>query len=156
MEIKDIIKSNTFKKAIYIIGGLFILLFVFQAGMFVGFQKASFSNGIGEMYFRQMRGGGNNMMGIQRDNFANAHGAIGNIVSINGLNIVVEDRDGVDKTVKISSSTAVKGLNGENTINDLKTGDFIVVFGSPSDKDLVVDARLVRVLPPPPESLERK
>ena len=120
MDTKEIIKSNKFKIAIYIIAGILVLLLVFQAGMLAGFQKASYSNRIGEMYFQKMNGSIDDgpMADFNRGNLPNAHGAIGQIISIDGQNIVVEDRDGTDKTIKISSSTIIKGFDGEKDIVD--------------------------------------
>jgi len=149
-KIKKIVKSENFKISVYVLAGILVLLFVFQAGMFVGFKKASFSFGMGENYFREMNGRQNDpMMGLQRGDFGNAHGAIGQIVGLNLPNIVVEDRDGANKTVNISSSTSLKGVKGNIKAEDLKLNDHIVVFGS-SNNDSVVDARLIRMMPPPP------
>ena len=112
MDLKKIAQSHTFKLALHIIGVLLVLLFVFRAGMFVGFRKAAFSNKIGESYFRQMSGHRDDpIMGINRGDFVNAHGAIGQIIEIHGSTFTIEDRDSVDETVTVSTSTVIKDLS---------------------------------------------
>jgi len=150
MDIKETTNSNKYKIILYILAGIVVILLVFQAGMYAGFKKASFSNRMGQMYFEQMRGGANSGQFSDFNRvLPNAHGAIGQIVSINGGKIVVEDRDGIDKTIRVSSSTVIKGFNGANNLEDLKVNDLIVVFGSPSEADSIVDARLIRTMPSP-------
>ncbi len=151
-EIKNIFGTRKFKIIIYIIIGLLVLLFVFQAGMSVGFEKASFYNKVGENYFHEINGGPNSkIMGIQKGDFESAHGAVGQIVELKLPLITIEDRSGIEKTIEISSSTQIKDANGDEKTDDLKTDDFVVAFGSPSSStDPVLLARLIRVLPPPP------
>lgn len=158
MDLKTITKSHSFKALLYTIGTCIVLLFVFQIGMFVGFKKATFFNQVGQAYFRQMNEGHDTFMGqmgIHSDDFINAHGAIGQIMSVKDSLIVVEDRNNSEKVVRISSSTIIKGPDGAKSITDLKTGYFITVFGD-NDADTdnnngpTINAQLIRILPPPP------
>lgn len=149
-EIKHIIRSRTFKTIIYGIVALLALLFIFQAGVYVGFEKASFYNRIGESYFHTVSGNGNDpVMGISKGEFESAHGAVGQIVSIKSPFVVIEDQAGIEKTVQIATSTEIKNASGDEALEDLKIGDFVVVFGAPSSKDPILLAKLIRVLPPP-------
>lgn len=148
-EIKNIIKSHAFKIIVYVVIGLLVLLLVFQAGMYVGFQKASFYNRIGANYFHEISDN-RGTMGIQNGDFESAHGAVGKIVELKLPLIVIEDRSGVEKTIQIGSSTQIKDADGDENAGNLKTNDFVVVFGSPaSSTNPVLLARLIRVLPPP-------
>lgn len=149
-EIKRIARSHIFKVIICSIAGLLILLFVFQAGMFVGFQKAMFSNKIGENYFHEINGD-QGMMGIPNGDFESAHGAVGKIVQLKLPLIVIEDQSSIEKTVQVGSTTQIRDVNGNEKTDDLKTDDFVVVFGSPSSStNPVLLAKLIRILPPPP------
>ncbi|MFA6430233.1 MAG: hypothetical protein WC229_00455 [Candidatus Paceibacterota bacterium] len=148
--IEETFKNLKLRTIAYIIGGLIIALIIFQAGMFVGFKKAGFAFRMGEQYFRQMKGGpeGFPMMGIGRDDFGSSHGAIGKIVSIKLPSIVVTDRDGIEKTVVISTSTDIKRFKEVIKSEDLKINDFVTVIGSPDDK-AQVEAKLIRIMPNP-------
>jgi len=148
--LKEIKQTRKFKISVYIILSVLILLFVFQIGMFVGFKKASFSFRTGENYFREMTGRRNDpMMGLRRGDFNNAHGAVGQIVSINLPNISVENQDENVQTIAISTSTAIRGLTGPINSADLKINDLVVIFGAPDNNSAVIDARLIRLMPVP-------
>jgi len=150
-EIKNMTKSHKLKMIIYIVAGFVILLFVFQAGMFVGFEKASFYNKIGENYFHEINGNQNSIAGIQRGDLESAHGAVGQIVQLKLPLIVIADRSGIEKTIQIASTTQIRDTDGDEKVDNLKMNDFVVVFGSPSSStDPILLARLVRILPPPP------
>ncbi len=154
-EIKKTIKSHGFKKILKIVVGFFIVLLIFQAGMFVGFKRAYFSDRIGSDYFSEMRGNKNNyMMGMKRSDFINSHGAIGKIVELKLPLLVVEDVDGVDKTIKISSSTQIKAVNDSKMASDLKLNDFVIVFGA--EDDSVIDAKLLRIMPEASSTIIKK
>jgi len=78
-KLNKFVDSKNFKKVIYVLGALFILSFVFQAGMIAGFRKASFSRDWGDNYernFGPMRKVPPFMKGGLLD-LPNAHGAIG-------------------------------------------------------------------------------
>jgi len=149
-KIKEIFKDFKIRLTVYILGFLIIALMIFQAGMFVGFKKASFSFRMGEQYFRQMKGGPNGLpiMGMGRDDFGNSHGAIGKIVSIKLPTVVISDRDGVEKTILVSTSTDIKKFRSTIKAEELRVNDFITVIGSPDDK-AQVEAKLIRIMPNP-------
>jgi hypothetical protein len=150
-KIKKFAQSKNFIKALKIIGVVFILFFVFQLGMFVGFQKASFSFRVGENYFRQMQGRpGDFSMGIKGGDFANPHGSIGKIIKISLPIIIIEDRDNIEKKALIGSDTVLKGVKDNIKVNDLKVGDMVMVIGTPNDDNIQIEAKLIRILPPLP------
>ena len=148
-QIKNVLKDSKVKKASYILSCIIAVLVIFQAGMFVGFKKAGFSYRTGEQYFRQMNGRPNDkFMGMNRGDFGNSHGATGKILSINLPIVVVTDRDGVEKTITISTSTDIKKFKDSVKAEDLKINDFITVIGNPNDKT-EVEAKLIRIMPDP-------
>ena len=148
-EIKLVLSKSKVKKIILILGCIFIALVIFQAGMFVGFKKAGFAFRTGEQYFRQMNGRPNDQfMGMNREDFSNSHGVAGKIISIKLPSIVVEDKDGIERTVLVSTSTSIKKFKDSIKYTDLQINDFITVIGDPNDK-AEVEAKLIRIMPNP-------
>ena len=147
--IKEVLKKSKVRKIVIILVCIVVALLIFQAGMFVGFKKAGFSFRTGEQYFRQMNGGRNDQfMGMNRSDFENSHGAIGKIINISLPSIIIADKDNVEKTVTISTSTEIKNFKDSVKSEDLKVGDFVTVIGSPNDK-AEIEAKLIRIMPDP-------
>jgi hypothetical protein len=148
-EIKKVFKNSKVKWTICILGCLVVALIIFQAGMFVGFKKAGFSFRTGEQYFRQMGGRPDDQfMGMNIGDFTNSHGAIGKILTIKLPAIIVSDRDNVEKTIIVSTSTDIRQMKNKITAQDLKINDFITVIGEPN-ANAEIDAKLIRVMPTP-------
>lgn len=148
-KIKEYLSSIKTNKLLLIIGVVLLVIVSFQAGMFVGFKKASFSFKIGEKYFKEMNGRRDDpMMGMMRGDFSAIHGAIGKIIKISSDSIVVLDKDQKEKIITVSISTLIKKFNESIKISDLKINDFITVIGSPDD-NTSVGAKLIRVMPDP-------
>ena len=150
--IKQVLKESKVKKIIYILVLIFFALIIFQAGMFFGFKRASFSYMTGEQYFRQMNGkpGDQFFMGMNRGDFENSHGATGKVISINLPSVVVADRNGIEKTIIISSSTDIRQFRDSVKPEDLKVNDFVTVIGNPNN-NAEVEAKLIRIMPDPDE-----
>ena len=162
MNAQQFFQSKQFKWTLAGIGGVIILLLVFQAGVWVGFRKADYSYRWGDNYHRMfggprggfMHGGMDDMMG--RD-FTSGHGTAGAIVKIDGNNLVIKGQDGVEKIAVVTAATSVRRGNADIKLADLKADESVVVIGSPRD-DGSIDAKIIRVFdaanpPPPPGSL---
>ena len=148
-QIKKALGESKVKRIICILGYALIVLIVFQAGMFVGFKKAEFSYRTGEQYFRQMSGRlSNQFMGMNRSDFGNSHGAAGKIITINLPIMIVSDKDGIEKTIIISTSTDIRKFKDSISAEDLKVNDFVTVLGNPTDK-AELEAKLIRIMPEP-------
>ena len=154
MNIKEYIKSQSFKG---ILIGIFIvitILVIFQAGVVVGGRKASFAHRFGDNFernFRDPRGGGLMPKGMPLGtDTPGGHGAVGQIVSIALPHVVVAGPDNLEKTIIISTDTRIREFRSELTPNDLEVGDFIIVLGTPNDEGQV-EAKLIRLAPPPPQ-----
>ena len=78
------------------------------------------------------------------------HGAVGEIVSIALPQVVVAGPDNLEKTVLVGTSTRVREFQDEINVGQLKVGDFVVVLGNPNEEGQV-DAKLIRLMPPPPD-----
>ncbi|MCK9352258.1 MAG: hypothetical protein WCT49_05045 [Candidatus Paceibacterota bacterium] len=151
MEPKKILQSEITKRVLKHIAMAAIALFIFQAGVVVGFKKAEFSGRLGDNYYRTFGERGNfrgmpPIFGTQRMDPSNAHGTIGKIASIALPKIIVADRDGVEKTISVNDKTDVRRFRDSIKPSDLKVGDFITVIGKPTDAG-EINAELIRVMP---------
>jgi hypothetical protein len=143
------------KKMIHFIGALIVILIVFQAGVFVGFKKASFSYRGGDNYSRMFgernRGipqfPGTNMMDP-----SNAHGTSGKIISVQLPTIIIADNDNTEKTALVSEKTLIMNFREQMKTSDLKVNDFVVIIGTPNDEGQI-EARLIRIMPTPPPNV---
>lgn len=158
--IKKVFESKKILKAIVVIGILIATSLVFQAGVFVGFHKASFGRNWGDNYERNFgikrdnHGGFREEMGLT-DNFPNASGAVGKIIKIELPTIIVQDKDGTEKVILTKDDTTIRSMKKDITKNDLKVNDFIVVIGSPNTEGQI-EAKLIRFIPNPPETTNLK
>ena len=148
MDIVKISESKKFRIIIAIIGGLVVALLIFQAGVYVGFRKASFSSGLGDNYYRAFAPHEGMMGPGLGDGVPGGHGVVGKIVKIDLPTFIIESSDNIEKQVLVTDDTLVRHFKDSISSNDLKVGDFVVVIGSPDD-NAQVEAKLIRLLPPP-------
>lgn len=154
-------QSKNFKKVLYGVGIAIAVLLIFQAGMFVGYKKASFSYRWGDNYYRTFgghRGGERMMIGRMMDSFrgkdfTNSSGAIGKIVNINLPALTIENSDGIEKMILIADDTVIRRFRERVKTNGLKIGDFVVVIGAPNN-NAQVEAKIVRIMPNPENFIE--
>lgn len=151
--IKEKLKSKTFKKVLLGIGILIVALVIFQAGMFVGFHKASFSYGWGDNYRKTFEGprgefGGGMMGGFSRNNLPGAYGAVGKIIKVNLPTVVVMGPDNIEKIILIKDDTLIREFRNELKATDLQINDQVVVIGSPNASSQI-EAKLIRIMPEP-------
>jgi hypothetical protein len=160
-EIKNVVKnlsdSKTLKVIILVFGILFIVFLIFQAGMFVGLRKGHFNCNWGENYYRnfgprEMREPNRipGMMMNMGDGFPNANGANGKIIKIESPTLIVQDLDNTEKVILIKDDTKIIRQKEEITSADLKIDDFIVTIGTPNEQGQI-EAKLIRIMPVPPE-----
>ena len=143
-------KENSVKKVLAALLGVILFLVVFQAGMFIGFHKASFAFRGGENYYRAFDRNGKraNMGMMDFDDVPGGHGAIGKVISIASTTLVVSAPDNIEKIIHILPDTLVKKFRDAGTSTDIVIGDYIVVIGNPNEKGQV-DAKLIRIMPAP-------
>ena len=155
--IKDIFTSKVFKVTIYFLGIIIIASFIFQAGVFVGFHKASFGRDWGENYSKNFGPKHRNPIGgaLAPDVFPNAHGAIGKIIRIELPTITVSDKDGLEKSILITDDTDIHLMRGDVSPDKLALDNYIVVIGSPNSQGQI-EAKLIRILPAPPEKINNQ
>ena len=145
---KNFLQTKTFEKVLWGVGALILSGRIFQAGIMVGYYKASFSYQLGDEYhsiFGDRRG----LPGQGGGGFAGAYGASGDILKINLPQIVIEGQNAVEETIVVSTSTIFRSMRDTITAVDLKTDDFVTIIGEPNALGQI-EAKLVRVVPPPP------
>lgn len=151
VEVKKVFKSKAFRVFLYCLGFIVVASFIFKAGVFVGFQKASFGRNWGDNYSRNfgMTPRGPRSMMEDFDNLPNPHGAIGKIVKIDESSVVVvDDKDKTEKVILINSDTKIFKMRESIMKENLAVGDFLVVIGNPN-KDGQIEAKLIRLMPAP-------
>lgn len=144
-------QSKKLRVVIVAIVGLAIVLAIFQAGVFVGFHKASFLFRGGDNFYRAF-GEREGQMGskmIFRDEFSGGHGALGRIVRINLPILVVIGPDNIEKTVLTNDKTEVRQFRDASSLDKLSVDQHITVLGTPNDDGQIV-AKFIRIIPPPP------
>lgn len=129
-----------------------VLLLVFQVGVFVGFKKAEFSYHWSENYQRNFAGPQRGFAEpFQGKDLINAHGSAGQIIKIDGSTIIIKGNDNVERAVLIKEDTVIRSLRDSIKISDLKLNDLVVIIGDPATTSGQITAKLIRVMPTPPD-----
>jgi hypothetical protein len=145
----DLQKFSTSKKSVRIIGGILIfgfILFVFEAGVKVGYHRSEFSGRLGDNYYKTFEGGRRPMLPQDLGEMPGGHGAVGKVVKVELPTFVVATADNVEKIVRIDASTLVREYRNAGTSTDIKLDDSVVVIGSPDEKG-EIQAKLIRIIP---------
>ncbi len=142
--IKKVLQSKLWHHAITGVFCLLILIIVFQVGVLVGMRKGNFAGRYADNYYDNF--GTRGMM--HPNNLPNAHGTVGRILSIDLPEIVVSDRDQVEKVIVTNEETMVKHARDSIKLEDLKVDDFVIVIGMPGE-DGKITAKFIRHMPKP-------
>lgn len=147
MCLKNFFKADHFNKSLIILAAILVLVFVFGAGILVGHEKERFGRDWGENYYRNIMGSGRRgMMGDWGGPNFNGHSGLGQIIKIEGNNIVVKSQANVEKTIAVTGQTQIIKDFQNIKIADLKVDDQVVVIGRPNNQGQV-EAKLIRVMP---------
>lgn len=147
MQISKISNSKVFQITTWILAVLILVFISFSAGLRVGFDKAAHNFERRGMSPRYMpHGSGTPSMFMERGEFAETKGLSGIVTEITANEIIVEDRNGEDRSVAIASSTRIRSGGSDITAADIKKGDMVIVFGETNNNENVVP-KLIRVLP---------
>ena len=137
------------KIIIYGLIGLIVAVLIFGAGVKVGGLKARYAYRWADNYHKNFAGPNRGfMMGDWRDltkeDFMEAHGIFGEIIEINEKDFVIKGRKNTENVILTAPDTVIK--NGRETIekSGLKTGDRVVVIGSPNEQGQI-EAKLIRI-----------
>ncbi len=137
--------SKTFHKFLVALGILIIILIIFKAGEFVGYEKAGFSYRWADNYHRNFGSPRGSFFGnfFDRD-YIGAHGITGSIIKIDGNTLIIKGKDDVEKTITITDKSIIKNKQEVIHVADLKIDDQVVIIGSPNEQG-AVDARFIRI-----------
>lgn len=151
-DLKNIHKLRTTKIVLISFIAVICVLTVFQAGVFVGYRKASFSYSLGDRYYkafdRKDHKGGPNPFNDKE--LFGANGAVGTILRVSLPTIVVSNPDNTEKIIRINNDTLIRQFRDTASTSDLKIGEHVIVIGNPNDQ-AEINAKLIRLLPPPPD-----
>ncbi len=139
-DIKAFVKSHTFFKIVAILGACVIALVIFEAGVMVGFHKASFA-----YHWQEHYGDNFGMAGGMGRGGPNPHGTTGRIVSVSLPTFVVAGPDENERTVEVDDDTIIRDGNATASTTDLAPGKTVVVLGTPNDTG-TIDAGFIRVM----------
>ena len=153
---KKLITSFWVRRTITVLGVFVVCFGVFQAGVYVGFRKASFLHGFGENYYRTFgssrRGSFRGMGGSLLRDRSSSHIAAGTVLKIDLPTIVFEDQEKTERVARIATSTVIRRYRDTIAATDLAPDDYVVVFGS-SNAHSEIEAKLIRIVPRPPRNL---
>lgn len=151
MTLQEKIKGFTTKKHIktllYVLGTLFILCAILQFGIFIGYHKASFARDWGDGYkenFGMERP--ESFKGMMRNRLPTAYGASGKILSVTLPTFIVEDSNGTEKTIYVSTSTLIKSAMQDASSSVITVDAIVMVIGDPNTNGQI-EAKLVRIMP---------
>lgn len=151
MSLKDLLNSKKFRAVMMVFGCLAVLVFVFSAGVFIGNEKAKFSYGWGENYYKNFvdpRGPVAQLPGIQNlfwdKNYISPHGLSGQIIEINSGGFLLAGANQTEVPVEVDKSTIIKDRHNNLKFSDLKIGEQAVVIGAPGEQG-DIDAKFIRI-----------
>lgn len=156
MNLQTFFQSKKFKWLLGGIGAFIILLLALQLGFAIGSRKALFSCRWAQNYHRMFGGPkAGFLQEFSGKDFISGHGTAGNIVAIDGNNIIIQGQDNIEKLVTIASSTIIKSGETDIPSSELKINEPLVIIGSPQEDGSIL-AKIIRIfnakddLPPPP------
>lgn len=127
---------------VVVLGEMLVGLLIFHAGYSYG-ERSAYGRMHGAGYATSPLGFGFLPHGFMPE----GHGAVGTISSISLPTFTLQERDGDEEVVRVSSSTSIRADSGANA---LQVGEAVVVIGEPNDGDEQMNAIIIHILPSPP------
>ncbi len=154
-DLKAFVQSKSFQWVLVGVVGAVVVLLIFQAGLLVGYRKASFAYRFGDNYYRafEHRPPSPFNMPIQTD-FISAHGGAGKVISVSLPTFVIAGPDEREQVVLVTDETLLRRFDTEILASDIKVDDFTVVLGAPNESSQI-EAKFIRILPSPPQGSEK-
>lgn len=141
--------SRPFRSAIVILVALLVGLAIFEAGVLFGLHQARHSYRWGEAYQRNFGGPGGGFF-LHPGGIPNGHGAFGRIASTTDSSFIITDPSHPEQSVRVDSGTVIRNGAQDVSLSALTAGTYVVVIGEPGT-DGVIDAKLIRIIPAPPD-----
>ncbi|MDE2041379.1 MAG: hypothetical protein KGI59_03310 [Patescibacteria group bacterium] len=153
---KSYFSSGTVSKIILVLAIVLIALVIFQAGMIVGYHRGVFAGDWDGNYERSVFDPHSVFAPLMRDfsrgDVMNGHGTIGEITDLSLPTLMVKGPGTIEQVVAVSPTTTVRVMHMPATIQDLRTGEQIVVIGEPGMNGQI-NASFIRVIPAGTSSL---
>jgi hypothetical protein len=135
--------------ALFLIATLILLLAVFQLGMMVGFRKAAFTLHWNEHYQQNLVGPAPRMFEPPNsDAYINAHGVSGKVLRNEGMQLILQDRDALEKSVRMNDRTLIRRLRDGVSSSRIMIDDHVIILGEPNSNG-EINAKFIRILPSP-------
>ncbi len=147
MDWKNIDRSAKLHKTLAVIVCIIVIVLAFKVGVLAGYRKAAFSYQFADNYYKGFRAKPSMINRIDDDDLPSSYGASGRIIKVDLPRIIIADRDNIEKTILITSSTIIKQYKGDASTTDIHTDDLATVIGAPNSR-LEIEAKLIRLLPP--------
>ena len=146
----NFLESKRVRAVLWILGGLIVLFVVFGLGITVGYDRAGFAAGFDNNYYRIFYGASpDGPVGLMAPPMPAAiHGVVGTVIDIGTSTISVKDQQNNERSVAVSSETAIRDADNDVTIGGVAVGDQIAVIGEPNDTGQI-GARFIRILSTP-------
>jgi uncharacterized membrane protein len=148
----NFLESKVVRTILWILGGLIVVVVVFGLGISVGYDRAGFASGFDQNYDRNFYGaspgGSVGLVAPPMPMPAAIHGVVGTVIDLGSSTISVENQQGNEQSVAVSSNTDIRNGNGSIVIGNISIGDQIAVIGEPNSVGQV-DARFIRILRTP-------
>jgi hypothetical protein len=143
-------RTDILWRIIMVLLGLMVAMFIFQFGVYIGKSKAENSFKWAENYHKNFAGpkGGfmNDWQQFAGRDFSNNHGVFGDILQINGDEIVIKSNNNEEKIIVVNNQTAIMQDRQPIQKQALKIGDNITVIGEPDNQGKTT-AKMIRVFP---------
>ena len=146
-------RSKNVRLGIIILLVCIIALLIFQAGMTVGFMRASYDRDWNNHYLENFGPGIRNPISrMSESNRApNDHGAFGKIISISLPTVTILGPDSIEKTIVINQGTVIRDMHNPVQPTELVPNMSMVVIGTPNNQGQI-EATFIRILPPLPSN----
>ncbi|KKR07501.1 MAG: hypothetical protein UT32_C0010G0018 [Parcubacteria group bacterium GW2011_GWC2_39_14] len=144
----ELLKNKVFQVAIASLCVLLVFLLGLSVGLSVGKHERGFANDWSDNYHKNFAGPrGGFMQEMMKDQeIINANGVFGQIIKIEGNDLVVKGDKDIEKLIVVGAKTIINRGRETVTQADLKVTDNIVVIGEPNAEGKI-EAKLIRVMP---------
>jgi len=158
MNLDKISQSKLLQAIIMGVAVFAVLFLVLSLGIFIGRKRADFSFRWAEQYHQNFAGPkGGFFQDFTEQDIIGAHGIFGQIIKIDPSTdteravLTIMGKGNVEEIVLVGEDAVIKTQKNDLDFSELKVGDSAVVIGSPNNQGQI-EAKLIRIMPPPPES----
>ena len=132
------------KLAAGVAGAALVAALIFDAGVDAGMHR-TLPHEDKRMFFRAFG------VPLPHTVVGRGHGAFGLISEVGTSTIVVTERDGSSETVWVNDNTVIEAPGGPTTTSAFRSGVQVIIIGAPNESHDYMQAKFIRVLPPPPQ-----